>query len=138
MEQQIVAQDKWSNVIFWPEWNSLELKWLPTTKDATEDDVKSSMVKFAAEGEARRPLTMIVDALDFRHQWGDGMMDWRNREIIPRYNSAGVRRFAFIASPDYPGETAESGLEPAPEGPAKFPTGWFKSRESAYEWLGGA
>jgi hypothetical protein len=63
------------------------------------------------------------------------MMQWRDSEIIPRYNEAGVAKFAFIANPSYPGPTVEAGAPPAPEGPAKFPTGWFKTREAAYRWL---
>jgi len=34
-----------------------------------------------------------------------------------------------------PFPTVESGAEPAPEGPANFPTGWFASRDRAYQWL---
>src|ERR1700682_3059728 len=75
------------------------------------------------------------DTKEFRHQWGDGMMQWRDAQIIPRYNQAGVSKFAFIANPNYPGPTVEGGATPAPEGPANFPTGWFKSRETAYQWL---
>ena len=33
--------------------------------------------------------------------------------------------------------TVESGADPAPEGPAAFPTGWFASRDRAYQWLAG-
>jgi hypothetical protein len=34
-----------------------------------------------------------------------------------------------------PFPTVESGAEPAPDGPATFPTGWFISRDRAYQWL---
>jgi hypothetical protein len=62
-------------------------------------------------------------------------MKWRNKEIIPLYNESGAVKFAFIAAPNYPGPTVEDGASPAPDGPATFPTGWFKSREAAYQWL---
>ena len=136
MSEEIVAKDHWSQIIFYDEWNSLELKWLPTTADASDSDVKITMEAFAEEAVGRRPRTLIVDTTEFRHQWGEAMMPWRDAQIIPRYNQAGVTKFAFIANPNYPGPTVESGATPAPEGPADFPTGWFRSREAAYQWLG--
>ena len=57
------------------------------------------------------------------------LIEWRNESIIPGYNKAGVRKFAFIAGPSYPGATVERGAHPAPEGPANFPTGWFSTRD---------
>jgi hypothetical protein len=135
MPEQIVATDRWGQIIFYDEWNSLELKWLPSTAEAADTDLKTTMEVFAREGVDRRPHTLIVDTTEFRHAWGDGMMQWRDAEIIPRYNEAGVAKFAFIANQNCPGPTVEVGATPAPEGPANFPTGWFKTREAAYQWL---
>jgi hypothetical protein len=135
MPEEIIAQDPWGQLVFYDEWNSLELKWLPSTADATDADVKATMKVFAQEAVNRHPHTLIVDTTEFHHVWGDGMMEWRDAEIIPRYNQAGVAKFAFIANPSYPGPTVEAGAVPAPDGPATFPTGWFKTREAAYQWL---
>ena len=135
MSEQIVAEDQWGQIIFYDEWSSLELKWLPTTAEASDADVKITMEAFADESVSRRPRTLIVDTTEFRHQWGDGMMQWRDARIIPLYNQAGVTKFAFVANPNYPGPTVDGGATPAPEGPATFPTGWFKSRDAAYQWL---
>jgi hypothetical protein len=76
-----------------------------------------------------------VDATEFLHRWADDMMAWRDTEIIPRYNAGGVTKFAFIAGDGVPFPTVESGADPAPEGPATFPTGWFTSRDRASQWL---
>jgi hypothetical protein len=135
MAEQIVAKDRWGEIIFYDEWNSLELKWLPSTADAADADLKTTMETFAREAVNRRTHTLIVDTAEFRHTWDDGMMQWRDAEIIPRYNEAGVAKFAFIANKNYPGPTVEAGATPAPEGPANFPTGWFKTRDAAYQWL---
>jgi hypothetical protein len=132
---EIVAKDQWGQLLFYDEWNCLELKWLPSTADATDTDLRATMAMFAEEAVSRHPRTLIVDTTDFDHAWGDGMMEWRDAEIVPRYNEAGVRKFAFIANPHYPGPTVEAGAVPAPDGPAKFPTGWFETRDAAYQWL---
>jgi hypothetical protein len=77
---------------------------------------------------------MVIDATEFRHELGAGVAEWRDREIIPRYNSAGVKKFAFLWPAGTPG-TVESGGTPKPEGPADFPTGWFTGTERAYQWF---
>ena len=133
MPEEIVAKDQWGLVVFYDEWNSLELRWLPATADATDADVRTTMEVFAREAVNRHPHTLIVDTTEFRHVWGDGMMQWRDAEIIPRYNQAGVAKFAFIANPSYPGPTVEAGAVPAPEGPARFPTGCPSARQSRVE-----
>ena len=135
MREEIVAEDTWGQILFYDQWNSLELRWRPSTADATDSELKATMDVFAQEAASRHPKTLIVDTTEFLHRWGEGMMQWRDAQIIPRYNQAGVSKFAFIANPAYPGPTVEDGARPAPEGPANFPTGWFKTREAAYEWL---
>lgn len=135
MPERVVTGDRWGQVIYYDEWNSLELRWLPSTSDAADSDLKTTMEVFAREAVRRKPKTLIVDTTEFRHAWGDGVMQWRDAEIVPLYNEAGVAKFAFIANPDYPGPTVEAGATPGPDGPASFPTGWFKTREAAYQWL---
>ena len=130
-----VARDEWGVILYNEAWRTLELRWLPATRDGGDADLRNTMVVFAEEGERRKPTLMVVDTTQFLHKWADGMMEWRNETIIPRYNAAEVSKFAFIAGADFPGQTVETGAEPAPDGPANFPTGWFKSREAAYAWL---
>ena len=138
MPEKVVASDQWGQIIYHDDWNTLELKWLPTTKDATEAQARDTMALFAAETEKLKPQFLIVDTTEFFHRWADDMMAWRDKEIIPHYNAGGVKKFSFITGEGAPFPTVESGAEPAPEGSAAFPTGWFKTREAAYQWLGAA
>ena len=103
-------------------------------REATEEDA-SSMEVFASEAVNRRPNTLIVDTTEFFHRFGEGFEGWRAANIIPKYNASGVTKFAFVMGLNYPGQTVESGLEPDSEGEMTFPTGWFRTREHAYEWL---
>jgi len=41
--EEIVAEDRWSQIIFYDEWNSLELKWLPSTADASDAEARATM-----------------------------------------------------------------------------------------------
>ena len=77
---------------------------------------------------------MFIDATQFFHDFGEGVLDWRDEHVIPRYNAAGVTRFAFLMPEGTP-NTVESGAQSRVEGRATFPTGWFTTREAAYAWL---
>ncbi len=61
-------------------------------------------------------------------------MGWRDEQIIPRYNAAGVKKFAFLM----PAAMPAIGADPAPEGPADFPTAYFAECTQAQAWLDGA
>ena len=130
-----IASTEYAVIVRHDEWNTLELKWLPTSKDATEAQAREVMALFAAQAEQLKPQFLLVDTTEFFHRWADDMMAWRDQEIIPHYNAGGVSKFAFITGEGVPFPTVESGADPAPEGPASFPTGWFAGRDRAYEWL---
>jgi hypothetical protein len=129
-----VARNQWGVVLHHEQWRTLELDWLPSTSEMSDDGFKETLALLAAEGERIKPGCMIIDATEFHHELGDGALEWRDREIIPRYNAAGVRKFAFLWPEGTPG-TVESGGTPEREGQANFPTAWFTGRERAYQWL---
>jgi hypothetical protein len=54
-----------------------------------------------------------------------GLIEWTLETVIPGFNTG----------PGYPGATVENGRQPAPDGPANFPTGWFSTRGGAYKWI---
>jgi len=108
----------------------LELQWLPSTAAMTDGGFMATLCLFASEAEKARPDGLFIDATEFRHTFGPDIMAWRDAHIIPRYGSAGVRRFAFLVSASMP----DAGRE-AVEGPAIFPTRWFVERQTAMTWL---
>jgi len=56
MTDNVVASDQWGQLISYNEWNTLELKWLPSTRDATDGDVLKTMERFCAEAETRKAV----------------------------------------------------------------------------------
>lgn len=77
---------------------------------------------------------MLVDVRDFKHSPGGEVAEWRDQHIIPRYNAAGVRKFAFLLPERAPG-TMENGTPPAPEPPGDFPTGYFAEHQRVLDWF---
>ena len=70
MPTEVTSTD-YGVIIHHDEWNTLELKWLPATKDATEAQARDTMALFAAETERRKPQFLIVDTTQFFHRWAE-------------------------------------------------------------------
>jgi len=133
-EPQELAANEWATIIYHPQWNTLELKWGQKTRSMSDDGFKKTLQIMADHGLKVGSKFMIIDATEFFHTLGEGVLAWRDEHIVPLYNEAGVERFAFLVTDQMPG-TVEKGAEPAPDGPASFPTGWFETRERMYAWL---
>jgi hypothetical protein len=133
-QQQAVASNEWGTITYHSEWKTMELKWEQTTRSMSDDGFRQTLQLLADEGLKFRPAYMIIDATEFFHNVAEGTFAWRNQHIIPLYNQAGIQKFAFLVTDQAPG-TVEKGAEPAPDGPASFPTGWFESRDKMYAWL---
>jgi len=125
---------EWGTITYHPQWNTLELKWAEKTRSMNDDGFKQTLQILADHGLEVRPRYMIIDATEFFHTVGEGTLAWRDEHIVPLYNQAGVEKFAFLATDRAPG-TVEKGGQPAPDGPASFPTGWFETGERMYTWL---
>ena len=129
-----LARNEWGIILHHPEDRILELRWLPSTAGMTDGAFKATLALFAWETERVRPSFLLIDALQFRHTFGEGVMQWRNDHIIPRYGAGGVRKFAFHV-PEGVAPTMESGGREAVEDPAIFPTAWFSIRKNTLEWF---
>jgi len=123
-----IARNEWGIVV--NHGDVLELRWLPSTSAMTDGGFMATLCLFAREAEEVRAKSLFIDATEFAHRFGPGVMEWRDAHIIPRYGAAGVRQFAFLMPPSFP----KAGTE-AVEGPAVFPTKWFIDRQEALAWL---
>jgi hypothetical protein len=85
----------------------------------------------STRGNRRRKASA---ATDFGHRFGEGVMEWRDQQIIPRYNASGTKRFAFHVPEGFP-TAMEAGGQPVIDSPATFPTAWFTHRQHALDWL---
>lgn len=133
-EPQEVAANKWGTITYHPRWNTLELTWSPDTRSMDDDEFRQTLWLLADHGLKVRPRFMVIDATQFHHTLVEDALAWRDENIVPLYNEAGVQKFAFLAAAATPG-TVEKGAEHAPDGPATFPTAWFETRDLLYAWL---
>jgi hypothetical protein len=129
METQLI-RDKFAVLFYDDARDILELRWLPETEAMTDDDFMRWLEQFAASAQEHRAPFLLIDTRAFQHHTGAHVWPWRDEHIIPRYNQAGVKKFAFLLPTG-----AATKTEPMPEGPARFPTGYFESREQIDRWF---
>ncbi|HLI98497.1 MAG TPA: hypothetical protein VKT76_02170 [Bradyrhizobium sp.] len=128
----VVASNAWGEIIHHSTDSILELRWLPAKM--TDGAFKATLALLAWEAEKSRPSFILIDAIQFRHQSGPDVTQWRDDCIIPRYGAAGVTKFAFHVPASVP-STMEAGETEKFDGPAVFPTAWFSERKHALDWF---
>ena len=129
METQLY-QDRFGLISYHDARNVLELRWFSETETMTDDDYMGWLERYAAAAEQYHITFALIDTRAFKHHPGAHTGPWRDEHIIPRYNRAGVKKFAFLLPAGAAPKT-----EPMPEGPALFPTGYFDSREQIDRWF---
>jgi hypothetical protein len=132
METQLY-HDRFGAIMYDAAKQILELRWFADTEVMTENDFREWLERYATAAEQHHGSFALIDAQAFKHHPAADFDLWRDEHIIPRYNRAGIKKFAFLLA-----EGSAPNSEPAPEGPALFPTGYFDSRERIERWLTGA
>ena len=128
METQLY-HDRFGAISYDDTMKILELRWFAETENMTDDDYMRWLERYAAATEQYHAPFTLIDTREFKHHPGAHTGPWREEHIIPQYNRAGVKKFAFLL----PAGTAPK-TEPMPEGAARFPTGYFDSREQIEQW----
>jgi hypothetical protein len=132
MTEQIY-EDRWGEVFDRPSGDLIELRWFDTTAEMSASEFQSWLTKFAECVEKCGRSRVLIDSTAFRMSPAKMDGPWRDANIIPRYNAAGVRKFAFHMPEGMP----MIGQPPENEAPGRFPTGYFGKRQDALAWLSG-
>jgi hypothetical protein len=132
MTQQ-VYEDKFGEIFDRPSANLVELRWFDSTAEMSAQEFQSWLTKFVECVERCGRSGVLVDSTVFRMSPAKMDGPWRDANIIPRYNAAGVKRFAFHMPEGMP----MIGEPPTVEAPGVFPTGYFGRRQDALDWLAG-
>jgi hypothetical protein len=128
-----VYEDRWGAVIDHGDADYLEIHWYDTTSGMSADEFQDWLAHFAGEVERLGRSGILIDSTRFLMDQAHLDDDWRNENIIPRYNAGGVKRFAFHMPDGMPA----IGAPAAPMGPSTFPTAYFGRRQDALDWLAG-
>ena len=124
-----LEKGKYWSMTFDSESKVVQLIWTPQTGAMTDDDFKEGVDRFTAHAEQNNAKGLFVDVRDFGHRMSPELGQWRQDKIVPRYNAAGVLRFAYVLPPGAPA------VEPKQNEGEDFVTGYFGSANTASEWL---
>lgn len=126
-----VYEDEWGEIIDRPSSDVIEVRWFDSTASMSKEQFEQWLSTFADYVGRLRRSRVLIDGTNFK--MNPAFMDagWRDANIIPRYNAAGVTGFAFHMPDGMP----MVGKSPAQEAPGRFLTGYFGSRKGAVEWL---
>ena len=126
-----VYEDRWGAVIDHGDAGYVEIRWYDSTDAMSRDEFQQWLTAFAKEVQRLRRPGILVDATRFLMDPAKMNSEWRDANIVPHYNAAGVKKFAFIMPEGMPA----IGSPPEVEGPAAFPTAYFARRQQALDWL---
>jgi hypothetical protein len=129
----ILHEDEWGSILDRPDDDYLELRWYDATVDMEAEAFNAFLAGFADVLDVTQRKGALVDAIQFRMPMDRMSTGWRDEHIVPRYNAAGLRKFAFVMPSGMPA----IGAEPSREGPADYPTAYFATRAEALVWLAG-
>ncbi len=127
----IVYEDQWGSIIDHPDKDYIEIHWYDSTDAMSAKDFQQWLALFAGYVEKARRSGILTDSTSFLMDRNNLDGDWRDKNIVPRYNSAGVNKFAFHMPQGMPA----IGAPPTYEGPAKYLTAYFGRRQDALDWL---
>jgi SpoIIAA-like len=115
----------------------LAFVWKEATASMRDADFQAALEAYAGAVEKQGAIRGLVDLRGFRHRPGDGVGTWRDAHIIPRYNAAGVQRFAYVMPQGQ--EPPPLGQDGKPASPGEqFVTRYFATEKEARAWLGSA
>jgi hypothetical protein len=93
---QHLYEDRWGEIIDRPTTELVELRWYDTTAAMSAEQFQDWLATFAGHVERLRRPRVLVDGTRFMMDPANVNNEWRDANINPRYNAAGVRRFAFL------------------------------------------
>ena len=70
----------------------------------TEERFRQGLVEFADHAVEQGAPNLLVDLREFAYSPAPDMWEWRLVNIIPRYQEAGVRKFANVVPEGWPVE----------------------------------
>ena len=113
---------------------ALKIAWTEKTAEMGVEDFKDALRRLAGHAEEHGAHRLLVDVTRFRFAVGPEIGPWRGHEITPRYNAAGVAKFAYVfpEGADLPPSSAEA---PEAYSGEDFATRFFHSEDSARAWF---
>jgi hypothetical protein len=112
----------------------LRFLWTEESAKMSDEDFKRALLLYADYASKHRTAGLLVDLRSFRHNLGPGIGEWRSEVLVPRYEAAGVKKFAYVLGDEAPMATNSADEEERKEA---FTTRYFRTLNEAEQWLSG-
>ena len=129
-----VYKSKYLHLAFFAEQELIEMTWLPSTDNMTEEEYKQEFLNYLDIILKVRPKKIIADTRNMFFSIVPELQEWTNQTIFPASLEMGLNKAAFVLSQEMiPQMSIEQTMEEH-EG-VKFTTRYFDDKEDAKEWL---
>lgn len=131
-----IYEDAFQRISFDEGRSLLTLTWLERSHSMNYPQFQGSLFIFAGFALDTHPRAALIETRQFGASTAvpdmEAMTKWRDANIIPVYNRAGIKKFAFAHGPGSEVPPNDGAQPPGYE----FPTRHFTSEEDALAWLG--
>jgi hypothetical protein len=94
----------------------------------TDEDFRETLEVFAESAMQHRASRLVIDVRKFKHRPSQEILAWRDDVTVGKYNTAGVRKLAWI----WPGDV--SSMKPA-SGKKRYEDRYFSTEDEALAWV---
>jgi hypothetical protein len=113
----------------------LSFDWTEKTALMEYEDFQDACQNYAGFAIEHNALHLLVDTRNFKYRLPETYIAWRDEHLNPRYHRLGVKKFAYIVSPEAV-QAMPNRLILGDNG--TFSTQYFDNRHEALAWLGQA
>ena len=133
---EVIYESRFYNFALCGDTGALVFDWKPETSAITDNDFKEGLSNFAGYGFELCVTKMVVDVRNFMPPHGtpsgEAMGPWRSQVVVPRYNKAGVEKFAYLRNSEGGGPPVGG---PVRHGGEDFETAVFDAEDAMVAWL---
>lgn len=129
-----VYNSKYLHLAFFAEQELIEMTWLPSTDQMTEEEYKQEFLNYLDIILKVRPKKIIPDTTDMLFPIAPERQDWTNHVIFPPSLEMGLNKVAFVVSKGIISQLSIEQTMEEHEG-VKFMTRYFENKKEAKEWI---
>ncbi|OJJ23299.1 hypothetical protein BKI52_02775 [marine bacterium AO1-C] len=110
-------------------------EWFDTSIDMTDAEYKDEMSKNAAQCKIQQLPLALVDLRKFKFMITPEMQAWTDQIIFPQFIASGLKRIAFVVSPDLFAQVSLEQMMDEELAKEQFASKYFETKKEAEQWL---
>lgn len=131
---KILSDTHYSQVMSFPEARILEQRW--KNQQISKESWKNEMLTYVQKARDVQSQKSLVNATNFDFPIIPELQDWTMEHVYKPLQELGVRKFAFVISPDVFAQFSIENIM-QDKGGGAIETRFFDSYEEAFQWLQG-